>query len=154
MLRDRASQLIRTAREDMSMTQAALARAAGIHQPTLAAYESGRRVPREETLRRILTAAKTRPSVPLGLLADEIIQLASNRGLTNVRVFGSTVRGQDTERSDIDLLVSTDESTSLFDLSAFVADVEELTGFTVDILTEDHTHNPYFTRVLEEAVPL
>ncbi|MEO6504505.1 MAG: helix-turn-helix domain-containing protein [Terrimesophilobacter sp.] len=154
MLRDKASELIKAAREDASMTQSALARAAGIHQPTLAAYESGRRNPRLDTLRMILRAAGTRPSVPLELFADEIIERGLRHGLTNIRVFGSPIRGDDTEHSDIDLLVRTADSVSLFDLGAFAMEVEELTSFAVDLLTEEQANNPHFAHVLDEAVPL
>jgi uncharacterized protein len=154
MLRDKASELIKAAREDVSMTQSALAQAASIHQPTLAAYESGPRVPRLDTLRKILSAARTRPSVPLELFANEIIDCGLRHGLTNVRVFGSPVRGEDTEHSDIDLLVKAADSVSLFDLGAFAVEVEELTGFAADILTEEQTNNTHFAHVLDEAVPL
>jgi uncharacterized protein len=154
MLRGKASELIKAAREDASMTQSALARAAGIHQPTLAAYESGRRTPRLDTLRKILGAARIRPSVPLELFADEIIERGLKHGLTNIRVFGSPVRGEDTEHSDIDLLVRAADSASLFDLGAFSVEVAELTGFAADILTEEQTNNPHFAHVLDEAVPL
>jgi len=151
MRRDKAGLLIKAAREDVSMTQSALARAAGIHQPTLAAYESGRRIPRPDTLQRILVAARARPSVVLELMADEVIHSAMNHGLANVRVFGSAVRGEDTERSDIDLLVSAGHAVSLFDLGAFAAEVQELTGFATDVLTEEQTRNPHFAHVLDES---
>lgn len=58
--RAKAGQLIRSARNDVGMTQAELALAAGIHQPTVAAYESGRRMPSDDTLRKVLAAARLR----------------------------------------------------------------------------------------------
>ncbi len=48
--------LIRDARQRAGLSQAALARRAGTSQPTLAAYESGRLVPRLDTVARILDA--------------------------------------------------------------------------------------------------
>ena len=41
MLRDKAGELIKAARQDAAMTQSTLARAAGMHQPTLAASRIG-----------------------------------------------------------------------------------------------------------------
>ena len=94
------------------MTQAKLALAAGIHQPTVAAYESGRRMPSDDTLRKVLAAARLRPSIALAVLADEINAAAAAHGIFDVRVFGSVLQGHDTERSDIDLLVAARENVS------------------------------------------
>ncbi|MGN6408141.1 MAG: nucleotidyltransferase family protein [Curtobacterium sp.] len=70
-------------------------------------------------------------------------------------MFGSAVRGQDTEASDIDLLVSTTPATSLFDLGGFAHAVESMTGFPVDILLDDFLdEDVHFRHVLVEAVPL
>ena len=149
-----AATLIRVAREDVQLTQVELARAAGIHQPTLAAYESGKRQPAADTLRRILVAARTRPSTPLAIFAAEIRDSARAHGLDDVRVFGSTLSGEDTEHSDIDLLVRTRPGSSIFDLGAFALEVEDLTGFPVDVITEAQAANAHFAHVLEEAVPV
>jgi predicted nucleotidyltransferase len=53
-----------------------------------------------------LAAARPAPSLLL-LRAhrDEILRAATNRGVSNISVFGSVVRGDATPTSDIDLLV-------------------------------------------------
>lgn len=154
MRTERAAELIRSARRDVGMSQTALAAAAGMQQPTISAYESGRQQPRAESLERILRAARTRPSIPLSVYADEIIAVAAEHHLVNVRVFGSAVRGHDTPDSDIDLLVGLTPEASLFDLGGFAHAVEEITGFDVDLLTDDIDDDPHFAHVLTEAVPL
>jgi uncharacterized protein len=151
---DHASELIRLAREDIGMSQSDLARAAKMQQPTISAYESGRRRPRPETLERILKAAKTRPSLTLEIFSDDIVDAARRNHLRDVRVFGSSVRGTDNEDSDIDLLVALTPETSLFDLGGFVAEVEAMTGFSVDVMTDDQLENEHFAHVLDQAVPL
>jgi len=151
---ERAGELIRAAREDIGMSQSALAAAAGMQQPTISAYESGRKQPRPESLRRIMTAARTRPSIPLAIYAEEILEEAKRFHLSNVRVFGSAIRGQDNEDSDIDLLVSLTSDASLFDLGGFAHEVEEITGFDVDLLTDDLEDDEHFRHVLDEAIPL
>jgi transcriptional regulator with XRE-family HTH domain len=50
----------KTARAALGMTQAELARAAGVDENTIQFFESGRTVPREETLRRIQDALEQR----------------------------------------------------------------------------------------------
>ena len=47
-----------------------------------------------------------RPSELLRINRDEILALATKAGALNVRVFGSTARGDDREESDLDLPVS------------------------------------------------
>lgn len=151
---ERAAELIRAAREDVGMSQSSLAAAAGMQQPTISAYEGGRKQPRPESLDRIMTAARTRPSIPLAVYADDIRHEARRFHLSNVRVFGSAIRGQDNENSDIDLLVSLTPGASLFDLGGFAHEVETITGFDVDLLTDDLEDDEHFRHVLDEAVPL
>ena len=40
---------------------------------------------------------------------DAILKLADKYGLTDVRVFGSIARGEETKKSDIDIVVNLDE---------------------------------------------
>src|SRR5699024_6712595 len=114
-----APALIRTARLAAGYSQAELARRAGLRQSHVAAMESGRRPVSAEMLGRVLRAARYRPSIPLELHADEIIRIGADEGIHNLRVFGSTARGEDTYSSDIDLLVDIEEGRSYFDVAAF-----------------------------------
>jgi predicted nucleotidyltransferase len=45
-----------------------------------------------------------------------ILSIAKKHGASNVRVFGSVCRGEDTNNSDIDFLVDFDPDRSLFDV--------------------------------------
>jgi uncharacterized protein len=155
MLVERSAALIRAARDDIGLSTSSLASVAGVDQSTIEAFEAGTERPSGAVLARILRAARLRPSIPLTLFADDIIAVAGEFDLRDVRVFGSAVRGQDTEASDIDLLVSTTPTTSLFDLGGFAHAVESMTGFPVDILLDDFLdEDAHFRHVLVEAVPL
>ena len=85
---------------------------------------------------------------------ETIISIARKYGANNVRVFGSVVRQEDTDCSDIDLLVNFDEDRSLFDLIGLKLEMEEYTGKIIDIVTEKALHRLIADRVLEEAVRL
>jgi len=76
------------------------------------------------------------PSVALDRHRGEILSSASRHKVSNVRVFGSVARGQDTRFSDVDLLVTPDEGTSLFDLVAFAQETEDIVGCPVDVLSD------------------
>ncbi len=67
----------------------------------------------------------------------EILTIATKHGASNVRMFGSVVRGEDTASSDVDILVDMHSVRSLLDLAALKQDIEELLGRRADVLTEE-----------------
>ena len=85
---------------------------------------------------------------------EDILGIARKYGIHNIRVFGSTVRGDDRKDSDIDLLVDVDEGRDLFDLGAFLMDLEALLHKKIDVVTENALHQKIRKTVLEEALPL
>ena len=85
---------------------------------------------------------------------EEVLRLASAYGAYNVRVFGSAVRGEDTESSDIDFLVSMEEGRSLLDQAGLLADLQELLGCNVDVVTDDSIYWLIRRRILKEARPV
>lgn len=84
----------------------------------------------------------------------DLLALASRRGVTAVRVFGSMSRGDDTDSSDVDLLVTLAPGTSALALGGLLLDAQELLGRRVDIVTEASLHPALRERVLADAVPL
>ena len=145
--------LIRRARLDAALTQAELAHRAALSQPSLAQMESGARNPSAQMLERVLRAADYRPSLPLAEHADAINQAAARRGLSNVRVFGSTARGEDGFDSDIDLLVTPHQGSDLFDIALFADEVRRLTGFPADVVA-DTSDSKKLSAAADEAVQL
>ena len=85
---------------------------------------------------------------------EEILRLAQKRGARNVRVFGSVVRGDQDERSDVDFLVDMEPGRTLFDLSGLLLDLEALLRIPVDVVTEGGLRPRIRERVLREATPL
>jgi len=135
--RSRAPHLVRAARLDRKMSQADLARAAGMSQPNVAAIENGTRNPSDDAFERLLRAADYRPSLALEENADAIVEAGRKHGLHDIRVFGSIATGADHFMSDINLLTRVDVGRGYFDIAAFTHAVEELTGFPVDVAVND-----------------
>jgi uncharacterized protein len=97
---------------------------------------------------------KSAGSVVVQEAREEIRRIASAHGACNVRVFGSTGRGEQGTTSDLDLLVDMAEGRSLFDLISLSSDLEESLGVEVDVVTEASL-SPYMRdRILDEAVAL
>lgn len=84
----------------------------------------------------------------------QILEIARKHGAHNLRVFGSVARGEGNEESDIDFLVEVGPAHSAWFPAGLVADLEELLGVPVDVVTEDGLHWYIKERVLEEARPL
>ncbi len=84
----------------------------------------------------------------------EIISIAKHHGLRDVRVFGSMARGDATETSDVDLLVTAPEGTSGLALGGLLMDVSQLLDRKVDVVTERSIRPAMRERILREAVPL
>jgi predicted nucleotidyltransferase len=85
---------------------------------------------------------------------QEILVIAARHGARNVRVFGSTARGEVGPESDLDLLVDFEPQRSLLDQVALIQDLEDLLGRKVDVATEDALHWYIRDRVMEAAIPL
>lgn len=85
---------------------------------------------------------------------DEILRIAAKHGARNVRVFGSAARGEAGPESDVDLLVEVGPGRTPFFPGGLVADLEDLLGCRVHVLTEKAVHWYIRERVLKEAVRL
>ena len=76
-----------------------------------------------------------RPSEAIAGRLDEVRAVIARYPVRNPRVFGSVARGEDDEKSDLDLLVDATERTSLFDLAGLEEELERLLGMPVDVVT-------------------
>lgn len=95
-----------------------------------------------------------RPSQVLESNRKTIRTIASRHRVGNVRVFGSVLHGDDTEASDLDLLVDPTLRTTLMDIAAIEVEVEEALGIRVDVLTPRSLPDTFRDRVLREAAPV
>lgn len=85
---------------------------------------------------------------------EDILSVAAKHGAHNIRLFGSTARGEDTPESDVDILVDTDATTSSWFPAGLILDLQQILGRRVEIVTEKGL-NPYLREsVLTEAIPL
>jgi len=76
-----------------------------------------------------------RPSEALNTHREAIRKVVESHRASNVRVFGSVVHGDDTEISDLNLLIDPTEDTTLMDIGAIRYELRELLGVSVDVLT-------------------
>jgi len=72
----------------------------------------------------------------------------------NARVFGSVLRGNDVEGSDLDLLVDPTSETTMFDIGAIRHELRKLLGVPVDVLTPNALPDRFRAQVVAEALPV
>lgn len=84
----------------------------------------------------------------------DILAVAHAHGIVNIRIFGSVARGEDTQESDIDLLVELEKGRSLLDLGGASVKLQEILGRKVDIVSEHGLHWYLRDKILKEAQPL
>lgn len=99
-------------------------------------------------------AGRRRPSAALLAGRSAVRKVLARHGLTNPRVFGSVARGDDTEASDLDLLVDARPGTSLLDLVKAKHAMEDALRVPVDLVTLGDLPESFRATAIAEAVPL
>lgn len=95
-----------------------------------------------------------KPSQVLQSHRAAVLQIAARLGARNVRVFGSVLHGEDTEDSDVDLLVDVPRGTTLLDMVRLQNAIEKELGVSVDVLTALDLPAKFRDQVIQEARPL
>jgi uncharacterized protein len=95
-----------------------------------------------------------RPSKALRTYREQIRSVVLAHRATNVRVFGSVARGEDTDASDLDLLIDPTPETSLMDIGAIRFELKTLLGINVDVLTPNALPDTFREQVLQESIPV
>ncbi len=93
-----------------------------------------------------------RPSLALHKHRIAIREIALRHRVCNVRVFGSVLHGDDTEESDLDILVDPTSETTLMDIARIQVDVAKLLNINVDVLTPKALPEKFREQVIAEAV--
>jgi uncharacterized protein len=85
---------------------------------------------------------------------EHILDIAKRHGAFSVKIFGSTVRGDRGESSDVDFLVELEPDRSLMDLGGLLMDLQEFLDCKVDLAEPEGLHWCVRERILKEALPL
>lgn len=93
-----------------------------------------------------------RPSLVFHSNRDAVREIALRHHVCNVRVFGSVMRGDDVEGSDLDLLVDPTHETTLMDIGAIRFELRKLLGIEVEVLTPKALPDSFRAKVIAEAI--
>lgn len=88
---------------------------------------------------------------------EKIYKIADKYGVSNIRVFGSVVRGEETKRSDVDFLVKVTNYNKYcagFGRTPFEEEIAELLHRKVDVITEKSLHHLLKDEIITTAKTL
>jgi predicted nucleotidyltransferase len=85
-------------------------------------------------------------------IKKKIIPILRRHGVKKAGIFGSVVRGEATQKSDIDILVEIERDISLLDFVRLQLEIEEVLGRKVDLGEYDTIKPLIKDRILKEQV--
>ncbi len=85
---------------------------------------------------------------------DVVAAILRENGVKRAAFFGSIVRGEMEEESDIDILIEFEGRRSLLDLAHLKNELEDAVNRRVDLLTYKSLHPRLKDRILAEQVPI
>ena len=95
-----------------------------------------------------------KPSASLEANRELIRRIVAMHRGSNPRVFGSVIHGDDTDGSDLDLLIDPRPDTSLLDIAQIQVELEAQLGVPIDVLTPGALPMKFRDQVLREARPV
>ncbi len=95
-----------------------------------------------------------KPSDALELHREEIRRIVEAHKGLNPRVFGSALHGDDTEGSDLDLLIDPGQGLGLLGVAKIALAIEEITKVRVDVRTPHDLSESFRAKVMAEARPI
>jgi len=95
-----------------------------------------------------------KPSLVLVSHREAIRRVVAAHRASNARVFGSVIHGDDSEGSDLDILIDPTPETTLLDIGAIRHELLQLLGVPVDVVTPNALPADFRAIVLAEAVPV
>ena len=88
------------------------------------------------------------------LLRRELPRLRQQYGVSSLGLFGSYVRGQQRQKSDIDVLVEFSEVPGMLRFLDLEQDLSQLLGLSVDLVQKEALKPAIGRRITEEVVPI
>ncbi len=87
-------------------------------------------------------------------MRGKIKEILRKNGVKRAAFFGSIVRDEMTDESDIDILIEFEGRRSLLDLAHLKNELEDAVNRRVDLLTYKSLHPKLRDRILAEQVPI
>jgi predicted nucleotidyltransferase len=87
-------------------------------------------------------------------IKEKILPILKKHGIQKAAICGSFARGEESEDSDIDILVEVAEDLSLFDFVGIKLEIEKIVGREVDLIEYDTIKSAIKESLLEEEIAI
>lgn len=87
-------------------------------------------------------------------IKNKAIPVLKEAGVSRSSIFGSYVRGEEREDSDVDILVEFPKGLNLFDVAELKYKLEDALGKKVDLVDYDRIKPQLKPQIMSEQVPL
>jgi predicted nucleotidyltransferase len=87
-------------------------------------------------------------------IKEKILPVLKKHGIKKAAICGSFARGEESEDSDIDILVEVAEDLSLFDFVGIKLEIENIIGREVDLIEYDTIKSAIKESLLEEEIAI
>jgi predicted nucleotidyltransferase len=84
------------------------------------------------------------------ILIEHKKELKEKYRVKKIGIFGSYVRGEQTEKSDIDIMIEFYEAPDFFEFLELEEYLTNILNIKVDLITKNSVHNPYIKKSIEE----
>lgn len=92
--------------------------------------------------------------INLNEIKEKVQPILKRANITKAALFGSQVRGDAKENSDIDILVDIPRGTTLLDLVGIKQDLEDILKKNVDLVTYNSIHPKLKEFILSNQYPI
>lgn len=83
-----------------------------------------------------------------------VVPIAEEHGIRRISLFGSRARGDSTEKSDYDFVISKGRITGFISYMAFIHALEDALGAHVDVVTDTSEDDNLLNSIKEEEILL
>lgn len=88
----------------------------------------------------------------IGSISKLVAPIAQKYGAERVALFGSRAKNTATETSDYDFVISRGNIRSLFQLAAFIDELEKVFGKNVDVITDTSNNIEFLDQIRKDEV--
>ena len=88
------------------------------------------------------------------ILQEHMPELERDYGVASLALFGSYVRGEESEGSDLDVLVNFRSMPTLLDLASLQRNLSDYLDTPIDLVPKTSLRETVGARILQEAIPV
>ena len=95
-----------------------------------------------------------REKTEIDKIKEKLVPLLKKNNVTKAGIFGSYARGEQTKKSDVDLLVEVKDTMGLLEFIGLKNTIEKRLGLKIDLVEYEGIRKELRKRILREEIPI